>query len=257
MRTGLVSVTFRRLKSGQILRLMGRAGLTCVEWGGDTHVPPGDVDAARRVRRETVDAGVEIISYGSYYGLDASGQEGLAFERVLETAVELNAPVIRVWAGRRTKLATHPDHYSKAVADALRIAEMAKRAGRKIAFEYHAGTFTDAVAGAAKFMEATKHPAICSLWQPPNGQTFEYCAESLRGVLPFLHHAHVFHWWPDETCRLPLEMGASRWVRYLEIIQAGCPQLDLLLEFVAHDSPGQLIADAACLRHWVECVQKK
>ena len=41
MRPGLVSVTFRALPADEVLRLMLRSGLGCIEWGGDVHVPPG------------------------------------------------------------------------------------------------------------------------------------------------------------------------------------------------------------------------
>ena len=46
---GLTSVTFRGLSPAEILRLACRAGLQCVEWGGDVHVPPEDPALARRV----------------------------------------------------------------------------------------------------------------------------------------------------------------------------------------------------------------
>ena len=46
----LTSVTFRRMKPEEILRVAARAGIEGIEWGGDVHVPAGDLAAARRVR---------------------------------------------------------------------------------------------------------------------------------------------------------------------------------------------------------------
>jgi hypothetical protein len=48
------------------------------------------------VRQQTLEAGLQIAAYGSYYRL-GTGQ--LPFQSVLETAISLGAPTIRVWAG--------------------------------------------------------------------------------------------------------------------------------------------------------------
>ena len=64
---GLVSASFRALAPGEIVDLVAQAGLAGIEWGGDVHVPHGDVACAREVYRRTVDAGLTVCSYGSYY----------------------------------------------------------------------------------------------------------------------------------------------------------------------------------------------
>ena len=97
MRSGLVSITFRKLSPAQIVDLVCRAGLEGIEWGGDVHVPHGEVARAREVGRITSDAGLAVASYGSYYR--AGHGEGAPFETILQTAAELKAPLIRVWAG--------------------------------------------------------------------------------------------------------------------------------------------------------------
>jgi hypothetical protein len=43
---GLVSVTFRKLAPAAIVELAVKAQLRSIEWGGDVHVPHGDVRAA-------------------------------------------------------------------------------------------------------------------------------------------------------------------------------------------------------------------
>jgi hypothetical protein len=43
IRTGLVSVTFRQLSAEEIIKLVVCAGLEGIEWGGDIHVPHGDL----------------------------------------------------------------------------------------------------------------------------------------------------------------------------------------------------------------------
>lgn len=230
---------------------MERAALECVMWGGDVHVPHGDTARARDTGRRTRDAGFTLAGYGSYYRLDVSEREGLAFQTVLDTAVALGAPVIRVWAGRRACEAGRPDHYRRAVDDALRIAALARQAGLAIAFEHHSGTFTDTVESTSRFLADTAHPAVFSLWQPPNGRPGAYCLQSLAAVLPRLHHAHVFHWWPDAGTRLPLADGEARWPAFLRVLKEHGRDIDLLLEFTRGDSPVQLLADAATLKRWI------
>ena len=63
--TGLLSVTFRKLTPPEIVGLVRQAGLAGIEWGGDIHVPHGNLDRAREVRQMTLDAGITIAAYGS------------------------------------------------------------------------------------------------------------------------------------------------------------------------------------------------
>ena len=64
--SGLVSITFRQLTPEQIVDLVAETGLAAIEWGGDVHVPHGEVAPARDVRRRTEEAGLIVASYGSY-----------------------------------------------------------------------------------------------------------------------------------------------------------------------------------------------
>lgn len=66
-RLGLCSVTLRHLDVAGVLAAAVEAGLECVEWGADIHVPAGDEAAAARVRAATEEAGLAVASYGSYY----------------------------------------------------------------------------------------------------------------------------------------------------------------------------------------------
>lgn len=63
---GLCSVTFRRLSAAAVIDLAARCGLTGIEWGADVHVPPADLRGAVEVARRSADAGLTVLSYGSY-----------------------------------------------------------------------------------------------------------------------------------------------------------------------------------------------
>ena len=142
IRTGLVSVTFRDLAPRRIVDLVNEAGLDAVEWGGDVHVPHGDAARARDVGRMTRDAGLTTAVYGSYYRAGAP-DPGPDFAAVLETALVLGAPMIRVWAGAIGSERAAARDRAAVVDDTLRIAGIAHRHGIAITFEFHGGTLND------------------------------------------------------------------------------------------------------------------
>lgn len=250
---GLVSITFRQLKPEAIVKLVQESGLTGIEWGGDVHVPHGELMTAREVAKMTADHGLKVAAYGSYYRLNQSESEGLSFDTVLKTAVSLGAPSIRVWAGRKASADADDAHWTRVVEESLRIAEMAAKENIEIAYEYHCNTLTDTPESTARLLDAAQHPNLFTLWQPTNGETTEYCLDALEQVLPRLHNLHVFHWWPDTKTRHPLKEGEEPWARYLEKSKDS-PRKDryCLLEFVKDNLPEQFLADAKALKNWLE-----
>jgi 3-dehydroshikimate dehydratase len=62
IKTGLLSVTFRKLTVEEIVDLVCQAGLEAIEWGGDIHVPHGDPGKAQEVRSITEEAGLITAS---------------------------------------------------------------------------------------------------------------------------------------------------------------------------------------------------
>jgi sugar phosphate isomerase/epimerase len=251
MRPGLVSVTFRKLSAVEVIRLCVANRLEAIEWGGDIHVPHGDEAAAVRVGQATREAGLSVSAYGSYYRLGVSGGDGPDFSTVLKTACALGAPAIRVWAGNCGSGDADAALRSRVADDVLRCADLAAAAGIMIAFEYHSNTLTDTVDSTCALLEATAHPMIKTLWQPPVGLEASECLAGLRRVMPWLLHVHAFHWWPDSGSRHPFRHGLDRWSAYLAEIQSAGLDPDVLLEFVRGDDPSALTDDAATLRELV------
>jgi sugar phosphate isomerase/epimerase len=249
---GLVSITFRALNPEEIIPLAAQAGVRSIEWGGDIHVPAGEVDRAREVGRRTCEAGLMVSAYGSYYRLGGGGNDAAPFERVLATAAALAAPTIRVWAGGKGSNNCSPQERREIIDDALRVAEMSGRAGITVSLEYHGGTLTDTRASVRSLLEELAHPNIEFLWQPSNGEPVDACANRLLDVLPRLRNVHVFHWWPTAHERHPLIEGEACWRAYVDIVRDTGRSVDFLLEFVVNDSPAQFLADAATLRRFLE-----
>ena len=252
LKPGLLSVTFRQLTPSQIIDLAVQTGLPAIEWGGDVHVPHGDISQAQAVRQMSEEAGIELPTYGSYYRV--SHEETGPFESVLETAVVLGTPTIRVWAGRLGSDVADEDHRQRVIKDTRRIVDLASDVGVTIAYEYHGNTLTDTVDSALWLLKAVDRSALRSFWQPPKGSTQQDNLDAIHRLAPWIEHVHVFSWLlkGDRTIRLPLADHESSWQAYLKRLAALPGDRYALLEFVREDDPRQFIEDAATLKHWLD-----
>ncbi|HEY3298092.1 MAG TPA: TIM barrel protein [Armatimonadota bacterium] len=251
IRGGLTSVTFRQLSATHIVDLVQRTELTAIEWGGDIHVPHGDIKTAREVSRMTADAGLSVSSYGSYYTV--GDESKVQFGDVLDAAAELGAPCIRVWAGDRGSDSADQAYWDKIVNESRRIGGMAHAAGICVSYEFHLKTLTDTNDSTLKLLKAVNHPAIKTYWQPPVGTDLDYNVSGLKAILPWLTNVHAYELLPDYT-RLPLSEGDAEWHMYLEYIKENRQDRFVLLEFVANDDPDAFMADAATLAGWLRSV---
>ena len=149
IRPGMVSVTFRGATVEQVIAHTVAAGLEGIEWGGDVHCPPGDARLAADIGRRTREAGLRIFSYGSYYRAGDVDDRCPTFEPALESALAMEAPLIRIWAGRRGSDKADEDYRMRVVDDLRRVTELAHAHGRSVAIEYHRNTLTDTPASTA------------------------------------------------------------------------------------------------------------
>ena len=250
---GLVSVTFRALRPAEVIALAVDANVLLLEWGGDIHVPPGSLSLAEEVGARTRNPGLAVAAYGSYYRA-GGGDADVAFERWLDSAVALGAPVIRIWAGDTRSAEADAEMREVVVQDTRRICSLAAAAGIDVAYEFHGGTLSDSVEAARSLLTQIDVPNLRTLWQPlgtvmPETQAAEVRAAEVRDLLPWLSHVHVYHWPGGQ--RVSLAKGEKEWMGPLSVLaQAGRP-CPLLLEFVRDNSPEQFLADAATLRQWI------
>jgi 3-dehydroshikimate dehydratase len=251
--SGLVSITFRKLSPREIIDLVAQAGLVGVEWGGDVHVPHGDLRQARLVRRMTQEAGLRIAAYGSYYrvGVEGTGP----FEPILDTAVELGAPLIRVWAGDRPSAGAGAPFRARVVRETRRAADMAAGVGIAIAYEFHPRTLTDTGESARRLLEDVAHDDVGSYWQPPPGASVADNLAGLDAVLPWLRNVHVFTWHGTTGERMPLADGETGWMRALRKVASTGRDHFALVEFVRDDAEEPFLKDAATLRRWLSLLE--
>lgn len=243
--TGLVSVTFRKLPPREIVSLVTQSGLGGIEWGGDVHVPHGDLATARAVGRMTRAAGLRVLAYGSYYR--CRDQE--PFEPVLETAMALGAPLIRIWAGQLGSAEADVAYRAMVIEQSRRAVALAAQHGIALAYEFHGNTLTDTKDSALALLHDV--PNMRTLWQPPHDVSEAERLDGLRAVLPWLANLHIFHWHTPDRTRLPLGDGADLWRQRLKMVASTRRSIAALLEFVRDDDPEQFLRDAAVLRQLV------
>lgn len=269
--SGLVSISFRNLTPEAIIAEVKNNGLHAIEWGGDIHVPHGDLETAGRVGEMTRDAGLAVACYGSYYPLgpdtDPRGPE-TTLDGLAETAAALGAPSVRVWAGRRGSADASAESRERIVADGKALAEVLHRRGIELVLEYHAGTLTDTIESALLFLEQIDHPNCKLLWQPVPYKNLDDNLDALKRVEQAgLAHLHVFHWVlggpnadghrPND--KRPISEGAADITAYLSGVagtDGNGKDRYALIEFVRGDTTEQLADDAAALNSIVASVNR-
>ena len=249
LKTGVSSITLRRYGIAEVVQYARDAKLKVIEWTADPHVPHGNLDAAREAAKQTREAGLEIAGYGSYY---RCGEPAVSppFEQVLETAHALEAPSVRVWAGRKASAAA-PGTYWKAVTrDLERVAKLAADAGRPVSVECQDHTLNDCPEGWNRLLEEGDYGPITSYWQPTTATGERHRVDVVTDMLRHVANIHVFTW--EHGVRVPLARGRREWLRIFEAIANGPPREHcLLLQMVEKDRPENFMRDAETLREIV------
>lgn len=247
--TGLVSVTFRDESVETVINATAQAGLSSIEWGGDVHVPPGDLKNAQRVAALTKQAGLSVSAYGSYYRIGEYDQPQEEFKKILQAAVALDAPIIRLWAGSMASSGTSEDKRKVMVSETQQLAQIADSAGIDIALECHLGTLTDDWHSSLKFLKEVGSPRLQMYWQPSQLHDNEYNLKAATELAPYTVNVHVFHW--DLMNRYPLSEGEDIWKQYLDIFRKTGKDYGLLLEFMHNDQLDALPETAQILMQWI------
>ena len=250
--SGVCSISFRELEVAEIVSLAAECGLEGIEWGGDVHVRPGDMDAAKRALGLTREAGLCVSSYGSYFFV---GEENrFSFGDVVETALRLETGLIRIWPARILPEDVSPADFQRVVDESRRIGDVAAEQDLEVAFEFHQGGLTEGNDAAVRLLSEVDHPSVGIYWQPCHGMPMEYHLEGIERLRKWLKFVHVFHWLMDgeSILRRPLSEGTDAWNQFLRAADLDGFRQFALLEFVLGDDVGQFREDAGVLRELID-----
>lgn len=256
---GLCSITFRSLSVDDVIAVARRAGVQGIEWGADVHAPPGGGPTITALGQRTRDAGLAIVSYGSYLGM-ASGtsdaQDDGEIDAVLDTAEALGAPMVRIWTELGVTPDSPTDQRQRVTGHTAALADRIAGRGLTAALEFHPGTLTETARSATALLDAIHHPALRTHWQPDPARSPAAALDELAQMTQHLAHLHVFSWGPTGIGdRRPLADGASLWRPALALADRDAATLPggryALCEYVHDDDPEQFVADARILRGWL------
>ncbi|MEM9399654.1 MAG: TIM barrel protein [Verrucomicrobiota bacterium] len=252
---GLVSATLRQLPPSEVIDIATQANLRKIEWSADRHVPHGELDVASKVQKQSSEAGMEIICYGSYYRIGSSEEEKLSFETILTTAQVLKAPTIRVWAGIQASAFTSTSHRKWMVDETKRICQKAGEAATNVALEYIRDTMTDSLEACLSFIDEVNEPNLLTLWQPQEKVNAEDCMDELDCLVDCLAHIHVNTRDLSNGERINVEEADAFWPPILHAFAENRKPTNLLIEFVKTNSKEQLMDDAVTLQRWIDEVE--
>ena len=244
IKPGVVSVTFRKKSPREVIDIVKAAGLYAIEWGSDVHVPQGDIELAREIRNMTIDAGLEIPSYGSYYRLGTNDD----FAPFLASAKALGAKNIRVWAGSIPSATITDAERENIVNNARTICDMAAKEEITISVEYHDHSMTDSADADIAFVKMVDRPNFYTYWQQPLDIPQSQQMPDLLKVVAAgrITNFHVYQYHIDEDGRHQLPLDAEVWRGYFNAINDDKTHY-AFIEFVGGYPDDEFIADAKTL----------
>ena len=235
---GLTSVTFRKKGINEIIALSVLSQLDGIEWGGDIHVPCGNLKLAAEVGKKTRDAGLEVFSYGSYYSVGEAD-----FNKVLDTTNALGCYTVRIWAPQETSVNISKEKFNDVVTNLAVISESAKQRNITVCLEYHNGTLNDNSYMAKKLLETVGAPNLKTYWQPIYNK--ETNLKDIDILSDYIENVHVYKWiYGEKICRKMLSEYSDEWLEYIKILG----EKTYLIEFCKDDSELVFRSDVEVIR---------
>lgn len=140
MKFGFTTTSFRQIRSlEKIVGIGMKAGIDCIEWGGDIHVQ--NVNDAKQAKALCSKANILVNSYGSYYRIGSNNTDEQ--KRICEIAAEMGAKSVRVWLGRADSEKTDEAAYENLLEDAKRMCAVADEYSLIICPECHGKTYNN------------------------------------------------------------------------------------------------------------------
>ena len=251
MKTALCTIAFKDRPFEDVLDLAVQAGFDGVEpWGKPHHMPASyNAEENRRIARSIRERGLEVSQYGSYINPVSAGFEREMAEG-LDTASDLGADRIRVWAGSCGSDEATDEDWRNAVSGFRRFADRAGDRGVSLVLEMHLGYLSDTADGSLRLVEGVARHNFLLNFQPMYTDNARRVIAVARQVAPHVATVHAQNYVSEG--RNARSLISEGYVDYREVVrELSAAGFDgyLEVEFVRDDDPGAaLIADAGFLR---------
>lgn len=253
IKTGVTTVTFRKLPFGEVLKLLRRTDIDGVEWGVCAeHFSVEDKAALCAIKEFCAEQQLEVFSLATYCDLSNAEE----FAGLVAAAEAIGAPVMRVWAGKTCRSGISDGEYAAICARARELCGCAKEKNVRIGLEFHPNTLTNTAAEAIEFLKDVASDNLYLYWQPNEYLTHEENLNELKMVLPYLcGNIHVHNYHVEERAFYPLCDMQSQLTDYVRILQQTGREYHLIIEFVRDHRPEHFVQDALFLRELVKGIQ--
>ena len=243
MKLGMTSLTFRNEEIQAVFEYARRANIEGIEWGVcDKHIRLGDKERISLVKELSKKNNIEIFSLGSY--CDMTDFEEC--DKTLETARMLNAPIIRLWAGKKGTCDCDKEYYNKIIENSKKMAVKAEKLSVMLCFEYHHNTLTDGADAAIKLVKEINRYNVGLYWQPQWRLSYEENIAEVKKVIPYVtKNIHLSNYSAENGYGLLCDIENELRGYFAEIKGS---DYNLFIEFVKDASVDSLISDALTIR---------
>ena len=244
-KTGVVSVSFRKLSVDEVIKYVKDAGLCAIEWGSDVHAPYNDVERIEYIAKAQKEAGLYCSSYGTYFKIGENDVEEL--RGYIAAAKILGTNILRLWCGNKDHADLTAEEREFIISESKKAAKIAEEEGAILCMECHQKSFTNTLEGALDLMKSVDSPALRMYWQPCFKNGLEGDIEYAKAIAPYTYVVHVFYY--QGGVKHPLADGFDRWEKYIACFDGS---QHLLLEFMPDGSPDSLATEAKTLNALAE-----
>lgn len=182
IRLGLSSQAFPARSPRDVIALALDLGLEGIEWAAESHLAPGKASEAQALLFETLMARLAIVSFAALYRVDPARENGLGFTALLDTASSLQAPILRIFAGRLAYAKADPAERKALKAEVHRLGDLSAERGITLCLSLCRGTALEDYASAQVLIAELAHPFVRLAWEAMPGRPSEEGTATLEGL---------------------------------------------------------------------------
>lgn len=238
----MTSLTLRNYCIEDVFNYAVKFGISGIEWGiSDQHLPLKDKDKAQKILKLSNETKVDTFSLGSYCYMDTIKN----CVEAVETASMICAPIIRIWAGKKSPSECTNEYLSSIVDNTIIMADYAKKYNIKLGFEYHHHSLTETPESAIDLIKRVNRNNVGLYWQPKSSLSAQGNLLERNKVLPYcVGNIHIQNYTAAQGYKLLSEIEDNLYSYFSDIKGE---KYNVMIEFTRDSSPENLLRDVAAL----------